>query len=90
MEWSGNVDLADGSVQQQFEKYRQNLNRAGKVGLNRASATRKLKNDVEFHKANNLHSEKLTHAKHSEKEMIVLAWTIKELSELNEIGRKLW
>lgn len=37
-----------------------------------------------------MYSEKLTHAKHSEKEMIVLAWTVKELGELNDIGRKLF
>ena len=55
MEWSGDVDLADGSIQQQFEKYRQRLDHAGKVGLDRASATRELeqvltdvKNDLEF------------------------------------------
>jgi len=37
-----------------------------------------------------LYSEKLAHAKHNEKEMIVLAWKIKELGELNDIGRKLF
>ena len=29
-------------------------------------------------------------AKHSEQELIILAWKLKELSELNEIGRKLF
>ena len=45
---------------------------------------------LELSTANNLYSEKLAHAKHNEKEMIVLAWKIKELGELNDIGRKLF
>ena len=55
LEWSGDVDLADGSVQKQHEKYRQRLNHAEKVGLNCANASRELeevlanlKKDLEF------------------------------------------
>ena len=42
MEWSGDVDLADGSLQMQHEKYRQRLKHAGKVGLNHANAKEEL------------------------------------------------
>ena len=38
MEWSGDVDLPDGSLQIQYEKYRQHMKHAEKVGLNSASA----------------------------------------------------
>jgi len=62
MEWSGDVDLADGSVQKQHDKYKQRLDRAGKVGLNRASATRELeevltnvKKDLEFLHSGNVY-----------------------------------
>ena len=55
LEWSGDVDLADGSIQKQHEKYKQRLDHAGKVGLNRTSATTELeevltdlKKDLEF------------------------------------------
>lgn len=40
-------------------------------------------------KFNNTYSEKLQSSKQSEKELIILAWKIKELAELNENGRKL-
>ena len=39
LEWSGDVDLADGSIQKQHEKYKQHLDHAGNVGLNHTSAT---------------------------------------------------
>ena len=61
LEWSGDVDLADGSIQKQHEKYRQHLDCAEKVGLNRASAARKLevltnvKKDLEFLHSGNVY-----------------------------------
>jgi len=42
MEWSGDVDLADGSLQKQHEQYRQHLKHAEKVGLVRTSAKEEL------------------------------------------------
>ena len=38
MLWSGDVDLADGSLQKQFEKYKEHLKTAEKVALSRQSA----------------------------------------------------
>ena len=43
-----------------------------------------------FFRVNNAYSEKLTRLRHSEQKLITLAWKVKELSELNEIGRKLF
>ena len=40
-------------------------------------------------KSNNEYSEKLQSSRQNEKKMISLAWKVKELSELNEIGRNL-
>jgi len=45
---------------------------------------------IELEASNNTYSEKMTHTKHSEQELINLAWKIKELSELNKMGRKLF
>lgn len=59
MEWSGDVDLADGSVQKQHEKYKQRLDHASKVGLNRASTAREIltsvKKDLEFLHSGNVY-----------------------------------
>ena len=40
-------------------------------------------------KANNTYSEKLQSDRQKEKEIIILSWKVKELSELNETGRYL-
>jgi len=40
--------------------------------------------------SNNECSEKLQPSRQNETEMITLAWKVKELSELNEIGRNLF
>ena len=63
LEWNGDVDLADGCVQKQHEKYRQHLDQAEKVGLNHASAARELedviatlKKDLEFLHTGNVYS----------------------------------
>ena len=45
---------------------------------------------VELAASNNRYSEKMMNVKHSEQELINLAWKVKELSELNEMGRKLY
>ncbi|XP_065893229.1 uncharacterized protein [Dysidea avara] len=102
MLWSGDVDLADGSLQKQYEEYRKRLKTVEMVALSRQSACRELeevlcdvKKDLQFiHSelaaSNNRYSEKMMNVKHSEQELINLAWKVKELSELNEMGRKLY
>lgn len=116
MEWSGDVDLADGSLQQQYESYRKRLEKAKMVGLDRGVAGRDLTNvlhnlskDLEFLQSgisclcnfllnmlcleiatyNNEYSLKLQSGAQKEKELIILAWKVKELTELNENGRQL-
>ena len=37
LEWSGDVDLSDGSLQEQYDRYKQHLERAGTVGLHKES-----------------------------------------------------
>ena len=44
---------------------------------------------LELIKFNNTYSEKLQSSKQNEKELITLAWKVKELTELNDNGRKL-
>ena len=44
---------------------------------------------VELKSSNDMYSEKLQSDKYKDKDLITLSWKIKELSELNEIGRKL-
>ena len=44
---------------------------------------------VELKSSNDTYSEKLQSNKYNDKDMINLSWKIKELDELNEIGRKL-
>ena len=44
---------------------------------------------VELKSSNDAYSEKLQSSKYNDKDMISLSWKIKELDELNEIGRKL-
>ena len=51
MLWSGDVDLADGSLQNQYEKYWEHLKTAEKVALSRKSAYTELedvKKDLQF------------------------------------------
>lgn len=45
---------------------------------------------LELVKSNNEYSQKLKSSKQNEKEMMTLAWKVKELSELNESGRDLF
>ena len=46
MLWSGDVDLADGSLQKQYEKYREYLKTAEKVALSCKSAYTELEEVV--------------------------------------------
>ena len=43
----------------------------------------------ELKSANDTYSAKLSSEKHKDKDMISLSWKIKELSDLNDMGRKL-
>ena len=58
LQWSGDVDLNDGALQEQCE-------------------------------ANATYSEKLQSSRYNDKDLIKLSWKIKELGDLNEMGRKL-
>ena len=45
---------------------------------------------LELTASNNLYSEKMTYANHSDQEIINLLWKVNELDELNKMGRKLY
>jgi len=42
LQWSGDVDLSDRSLQQQYDKYKQRLKRAGPIGLHKESMVKNL------------------------------------------------
>ena len=42
LKWSGDVDLSDGSLQEQYDKYKQRLGRAKTVGLHKESMVQDL------------------------------------------------
>ena len=42
LKWSGDVDLSDGSLQEQYDQYKQRLERAGAVGLDKGSMVQDL------------------------------------------------
>ncbi|XP_065892094.1 uncharacterized protein [Dysidea avara] len=102
LQWSGDVDLADGALQKQYKAYQQRLDVTKAMGLKRESrvqdlttALSSLSKDLEFVqseliKSNNVYSEKTVSPRKNEKEMVILAWKIKELTELNETGRQLF
>ncbi|XP_065887166.1 uncharacterized protein [Dysidea avara] len=100
-QWSGDVDLNDGCLQQQFKGYKQRLEEADKVGLQKDRAgedldrtLQDLVKDLDFiyselKQSNDTYSEKLQSNKYIEKDLINLSWKIKELGDLNEMGRSL-
>ncbi|XP_065884178.1 uncharacterized protein [Dysidea avara] len=102
LQWSGDVDLADGALQKQYKAYQQRLDVTKAMGLKRESrvqdlttALSSLSKDLEFVqseliKSNNVYSEKTVSPRKNEKEMVILACKIKELTELNETGRQLF
>jgi len=45
---------------------------------------------VKLVKSNNSYSDKTASSRQNEKEMVILAWTVKELTELGEVGRQLF
>lgn len=61
MQWNGDVDLADGSLQKQYEEYKKRLEKAKVIALNRQVAYKELEEvlldieeDLEFlHSGNN-------------------------------------
>jgi len=118
LQWSGDVDLNDGSLQEQYDKYRKCLEMAEKAGLNKDTILDDLEaflqdlikdldfihsgtlwyfiqmhllcyNYAELKSANDTYSLKLCSDKHKDKDMISLSWKIKEIGELNEMGRVL-
>ncbi|XP_065914473.1 uncharacterized protein [Dysidea avara] len=100
-QWSGDVDLNDGSLQKQFAEYKVRLGIAEKVGIEKEKVTEDLDavledlvKDLDFihselKKYNDTYSEKLQSDKYSDKDMINLSWKIKELGDLNGMGRLL-
>ena len=117
LEWSGDVDLTDGSLQEKYATYKERLMATEKVGMCDGNVVQSLttvlsaiSKDLEFLQAgvyncicylvatcfilelvkfNNEYSEKLQGSTQKEKDVIVLAWKVKELTELNENGREL-
>ncbi|XP_065917202.1 uncharacterized protein [Dysidea avara] len=101
LEWSGDVDLGDGFLQDKYSNYKERLKAAEKVGLcdenvvqDLSGTLNAISKDLEFLQAelikfNNDYSEKLQGGMQREKDLIVLAWKVKELTELNENGREL-
>ena len=113
------MDLADGSLQWQYENYRKRLEVIKTVGLHKEVAERELtdvlnnlRKDLEFLQSgitclynfqlnvwpidvleittfNSEYSLKLQSGAQRERELIILTWKVKELTELNENGRQL-
>ena len=123
LQWSGDVDLGDGSLQKQFQSYKLRLQKAEKLSVSRETAVEDLNESLsainedlkfiqsgtdvqlfyyirtsvaapsfflEVVKSNNEYSQKLKLSKQNEKEMMTLAWKVKELSDVDEVGRDLF
>ncbi|XP_065911420.1 uncharacterized protein [Dysidea avara] len=101
LQWSGDVDLNDGSLQKQCDAYNKRLKMAENAGLDRNQAGEDFKNilkdlaedlnflNAELIRSNDVYSEKLHSNKYNDKDLINLSWKLKELGDLNEMGRKL-
>jgi hypothetical protein len=102
LEWSGDVDLNDGTLQANHEAYLQRLKFIETIGLKGEKTFLQditqlesgVKEDLQFllsalEDANNSYSSKLASGKTPQKVLFALGWSIDELSRSTEAGRRL-
>jgi hypothetical protein len=104
-EWSGDVDMNDGSLSKLFQEYQGRMEAAGKIGLGDGCVQQcmeadlietlgSLDSDLIFihsvlSRTNGVYEGNLQSGKHTEKAMLSLLWDLEELKHLNEEGRQL-